>query len=225
MNKTSLIETRNLTKVFVVGGQEIKAVDNVNLILKKGEFLSLMGPSGSGKTTLLNLLGFLDKPTKGKIYFEGKDISQLSEKEKESLRLSEIGFIFQTFNLLPTLTALENVALPGLLKKLPKKERIKKAKELLSWVGLSLRHFHFPSQLSAGENQRVAIARALFNQPKIIFADEPTGNLDLKSKKEVAELLSRINQEYKTAILLVTHDPKIAQTASLVLKMIDGRIE
>jgi len=220
-----LIQTKKLSKNFFVGGQEIKAVDQVDLIIQKGEFVSVMGPSGSGKTTLLNLLGLLDLPSRGKIYFEGTELSQLSEKQRELIRLSEIGFVFQTFNLLPTLTALENVALPGLLKKIPRGERVKRAKELLCFLGLSARFFHFPAELSAGESQRVAIGRALFNKPKLLLADEPTGNLDSRNKKEIVLLFKQVNLEYKTAIFLVTHDASIAKAGSRVLKMVDGKIK
>lgn len=222
MNK--IIQTEGLTKIYIVGGEKIRAVDNVNLTITEGEFIAIMGPSGSGKTTLLNLIGCLDRPTQGKLFFEGKDTSLFKEKELNVLRLKKVGFVFQTFNLLPTLTVLENVMFPMLINKVPLRERVKRAKELLSWVGLSHRLRHYPRQLSGGECQRVAIARALANKPLIILADEPTGNLDLKSKEEIASLLKRVNSEYGTTILLVTHDPSIAKTASKIFKMIDGKI-
>ena len=220
-----LVETEKLSKFFVIGGEEIKAVDDVNLIIAGGELLAIMGPSGSGKTTLLNLVGCLDHPTSGRILFQGQDTSQLKEGELDLLRLRKIGFIFQTFNLLPTLTALENVTLPMSIAKLGGAQEEQRAKDLLSWVGLSHRLRHYPKQLSAGENQRVAIARALTNQPLLLLADEPTGNLDSKSTEEITALLKRINSEYKTAVLLVTHDPDTARIAEKVFRMIDGRID
>jgi len=220
-----LVETEKLSKTFVMGDEEIKAVDNMDLVLARGEFLAVMGPSGSGKTTLLNLIGCLDRPTSGRILFEGQDTSRLKEGELDLLRLRKIGFIFQTFNLLPTLTALENVTLPMTIARMGPAQAEQRAKDLLSWVGLSRRLRHYPKQLSAGENQRVAIARALANQPLLLLADEPTGNLDSKSTEDIATLLKRTNSEYKTAILLVTHDPDTAKIADKVFRMIDGRID
>lgn len=219
-----IVRTENLFKIFKSGDQEIKAVDEVNLEIGEGEFLAIMGPSGSGKTTLLNLIGLIDLPTKGKIFFEGEDTSKLKERDLNLLRLKKIGFIFQTFNLLPNLNSLENVIFPMTLAGFPQNFREKRAKELLSFVGLSQRIFHYPRQLSAGECQRVAIARALANQPKILLADEPTGNLDLKSKEEITSLLKKVNLEEKVSVLLVTHDEKIAKTAEKILKMVDGKI-
>ncbi|MBI4285269.1 MAG: ABC transporter ATP-binding protein [Chloroflexi bacterium] len=219
-----LVETERLDKLFVMGGETIKAVDNVDLVIGGGEFLSIMGPSGSGKTTLLNLIGCLDRPDGGRILFEGQDVVRLREGELDQLRLRKIGFVFQTFNLLPTLTALENVTLPMIVARASPSGREKRAREILSWVGLSHRLAHYPRQLSAGENQRVAIARALANQPRLILADEPTGNLDSKSKEEIAHLLQRVNSEHGTAMLLVTHDPIIAGIATKTFRMVDGKI-
>jgi putative ABC transport system ATP-binding protein len=207
-----------------VGGGEIRAVDQINLTIARADFLAIMGPSGSGKTTLLNLIGCLDRPTRGKVLFEGRDTSRLKEGELNLLRLKKIGFVFQTFNLFPTLTALENVMFPMIIAGTASRQADERARELLSWVGLSQRLKHYPKQLSAGESQRVAIARALSNEPLLVLADEPTGNLDSKSKEEIAMLLKRINSEYGTAVLLVTHDPDIAKVADKVLRMIDGRI-
>ena len=220
-----LVETEKLSKTFIMGGEEINAVDNLDMVVNRGELLAIMGPSGSGKTTLLNLVGCLDHPTSGRIIIEGQDTSLLKEAELDLLRLRKIGFIFQTFNLLPTLTALENVVLPMSIAKLGKAQEEQRAKDLLSWVGLSRRMTHYPKQLSAGENQRVAIARALANQPLLLLADEPTGNLDSKSTEEIAALLTRINSEYQTAILLVTHDSDTARMAQKVFRMVDGRID
>jgi putative ABC transport system ATP-binding protein len=183
-----------------------------------------MGPSGSGKTTLLNLIGCLDRPTGGRVLFEGRDTSGLREKDLDLLRLKKVGFIFQTFNLFPTLTALENVIFPMMIAGTASRQGDRRARELLSWMGLSRRLGHYPRQLSAGESQRVAIARALSNEPLLVLADEPTGNLDSRSKEEIAMLLRRINSEYGTAVLLVTHDPGVAKVADKVLRMIDGRI-
>ncbi len=220
-----LVETERLTKTFIMGDEEIKAVDDLDLVITPGELLAIMGPSGSGKTTLLNLVGCLDQPTSGRVFFQGQDTSHLKEGELDLLRLRKIGFVFQTFNLLPTLTALENVILPMAVADLGGKQGEQRAKDLLSWVGLSHRMGHYPKQLSAGESQRVAIARALANQPLLLLADEPTGNLDSKSTGEIAALLKRINSEYQTAILLVTHDPDTARIAEKVFRMVDGRID
>lgn len=220
----TIIKTENLSKTFKMGGGKVNAVKGVNLEIQKGEFVSIMGPSGSGKTTLLNLIGCLDKPTGGEIYIEGEPVSKLSDVQKNRIRVFKIGFIFQTFNLLPTLTAWENVALPGLLAKVKPKEREKRARKLLSGIGMEHRVLHYVSALSAGEQQRVAIARAIFNRPSIVLADEPTGNLDSKTKKEIAQLLKKINSDYQTAILLVTHDAQIIKTASRILKMVDGKV-
>lgn len=219
-----VIKIENLSKIFKMGDQEIRAVDNVNLGIGESEFLAIMGPSGSGKTTLLNLIGLLDLPTEGKIFLERKDTSRLKEKDLNLLRLRKIGFIFQTFNLLSNLTVLENVIFPMILAGFPKSFQEKRAKQLLSFVGLSQRLFHYPKQLSSGECQRVAIARSLVNQPKILLADEPTGNLDLKSKKEISSLLEKVNLERKIAILLVTHDQEIAKVAQKIFKMVNGKI-
>jgi len=220
-----LVETEKLSKTFTMGGEEIKAVDDVNLVINGGELLAIMGPSGSGKTTLLNLVGCLDHPTGGRIFFQGQDTSQLKEGELDLLRLRKIGFIFQTFNLLPTLTALENVILPMSIANPGGIQEEQRAKDLLSWVGLSHRMRHYPRQLSAGENQRVAIARALANQPLLLLADEPTGNLDSKSTEEITALLRRINSEYRTAVLLVTHDADTAKITERIFRMVDGRID
>lgn len=217
-----VIETNHLSKIYVMGGEEIKAVDNVDLVITKGEFISIMGPSGSGKTTLLNLLGCIDRPTSGTILFEGQDISKLKESQLDQLRLRKAGFVFQNFNLIPVLTALENVMLPMEMAGVARKEQIKRATELLAWVGLPKRIHHKPRELSAGENQRVGIARALANNPTILFADEPTGNLDSRIAQEIALLFKRVNSDYGTSIIIVTHNPGIAEIATRYLKMMDG---
>jgi len=217
-----VIETNHLSKIYVMGGEEIKAVDDVDLVITRGEFISIMGPSGSGKTTLLNLIGCIDRPTSGTILFEGQDISKLKESQLDQLRLRKAGFVFQNFNLIPVLTALENVMLPMEMAGVARKEQIKRATELLAWVGLPKRIHHKPRELSAGENQRVGIARALANNPTILFADEPTGNLDSRIAQEIALLFKRVNSDYGTSIIIVTHNPGIAEIATRYLKMMDG---
>ncbi len=219
-----VIETSHLSKVYVMGGEEIKAVDNVDLVIAKGEFVSIMGPSGSGKTTLLNLIGCIDRPTGGTVLFEGQNVSELKESQLDQLRLRKVGFVFQSFNLMPILTALENVMFPMEMAGVAKKEQIRRATELLGWVGLSKRMNHKPRQLSAGENQRVGIARALANDPAILLADEPTGNLDSKTAEEIALLFGRVNSEYGASIMLVTHNPGVAEVAARSIKMRDGRL-
>jgi len=220
-----IIETENLSRVFTLGGQDIKALDGVNLKVTKGEFISITGPSGSGKTTLLNLIGLLEQPSGGTVSFEGRDVSKLREGELDNLRLKQMGFIFQTFNLMPTFTALENVTFPMEITRIPEKERLERAKTLLERLGLADRMHHKPKELSAGESQRVAIARALANEPLLLLADEPTGNLDSNTTKEITTLLQQLNDEYGIAIILVTHDNQVAQAASRTLRMVDGRLD
>ena len=220
-----IIETENLSRVFTLGGQDIKALDGVNLKVTKGEFISIIGPSGSGKTTLLNLIGLLEQPSGGTVSFEGRDVSKLREGELDNLRLKQMGFIFQTFNLMPTFTALENVTFPMEITRIPEKERLERAKTLLERLGLADRIHHKPKELSAGESQRVAIARALANEPLLLLADEPTGNLDSNTTKEITALLQQLNDEYGIAIILVSHDNQVAQAASRTLRMVDGRLD
>jgi len=224
MSRDIVVETRGLTKIYKMGDYEIRAVDNVDLMVQRGEFVSIMGPSGSGKTTLLNLIGCIDRPTEGTVIIEGRDVNKLKERELDELRLRKIGFVFQTFNLLPTLTALENVEFPMELAGKPQRERLKRAKQLLSIVGLSKRLHHKPSQLSVGERQRVAIARALANDPLIILADEPTGNVDSKTAGEIVTLFKEINTEYNKTIILVTHNIEVARGAEKILQLKDGKI-
>lgn len=219
-----IVETVDLTKTYVVGGYEIRAVDDVNLKVRMGEFVSIMGPSGSGKSTLLHLIGCLDRPTRGTVLFEGKDVRKMGEDQLNKLRLRKIGFVFQTFNLLPTLTAVENVMFPMELTGTSANERRERAEYLLSLMGLSERLHHRPSQLSVGERQRVSIARALANDPLLILADEPTGNLDSKSTEEVVSLLKRVNKELGKTVLVVTHDAQVARKARRLLRLRDGRI-
>lgn len=219
-----IVETKDLSRIFSVGDKEISAVDGVNLQIGKGEFVSIMGPSGSGKTTLLNLIGCLDYPSHGSILFEGQDISQLGGRQLDNLRLRRMGFIFQTFNLMPTFTALENVTLPMEIAGVPDEERVKRAKELLARLGLAERASHKPRQLSAGESQRVAIARALANNPSLLLADEPTGNLDPATSERVFRDLMALIERSGVAALIATHNMELAQRMHRVLRLEGGRL-
>ncbi len=207
-----------------MGKVNVPAVSGINLIINSGDFIAIMGPSGSGKSTLMNMVGCLDTPTMGDIYLEDDNIAELEESDLAQIRGKKIGFIFQQFNLINSLNALENVALAMSFQGVKEKERIRRAKELLETVGLKDRIYHLPTELSGGEQQRVAIARALANNPDIILADEPTGNLDTKSGIKVMEFLKRLNKEGKT-IIIVTHDEEIAKYAKKVVRVRDGRIE
>ncbi|OGU29511.1 MAG: ABC transporter ATP-binding protein [Ignavibacteria bacterium GWA2_55_11] len=209
----SLIEVRNISKVYKRDSFEIPVLNNLSLDVTEGEFLALMGPSGSGKTTLLNLIAGIDRPTRGNIVIEGTDISTLGESALAAWRSRHIGFVFQFYNLLPVLTAFENVELPLLLTKLSKPDRKKRVELALSIVGLADRMYHYPKQLSGGQEQRVAIARAIVTDPTIIVADEPTGDLDRSSAEEVLTLMERLNKEFKKTIVVVTHDPHTAERA------------
>jgi len=218
----NVIELKDVCKYFGEGEARVKAVCDVNLNIKKSEIIAIMGPSGSGKSTLLYILGCLDRPSKGKIIIDGTDISKLDDNELAKIRREKIGFIFQFFYLLPSLTALKNVELPMTFN--GKKNKEARAKELLRMVGLESRMSHRPNQLSGGESQRVAIARSLANDPQIILADEPTGNLDSKSGKEVMEILEKLNKERGVTIILVTHDSSIARHAERIIRLRDGKI-
>ena len=209
-----VIETKNLSKVFKRDEFQVTALDNAAIEIHKGEFVALMGPSGSGKSTLLHLIAAMDRPTGGAIAVLGEDLRALSDRQIARWRNEHIGFIFQSFNLIPVLTALENVELPLKLTKLSKQERIEHAQTALKLVGLGDRMGHFPRQLSGGQEQRVAIARAIVTDPDLILADEPTGNLDATSANEVLTLLSKLNKEYGKTIVMVTHDPHAARFAS-----------
>ena len=219
-----VLETEKLDKIYNLSGRQIRALSDVNLKVKKGEFVSVMGPSGSGKTTLLNILGCLDKPTYGKVILDGLDVTKIPEKELYKIRRYKIGFVFQTFNLLPYLSAVENVELPMEGAGKSKEEKGKRARELLKLVGLSERENHKPHRLSAGEQQRVAIARALANNPAIVLADEPTGNLDSKTGYEIVRLLGKLNIEQGTTIVMVTHDSHKGALASRMLFLSDGKL-
>lgn len=219
-----IVKTIELTRTYRRGLSYIVAVNKVNIEVEETTFISIVGPSGSGKTTLLNLIGLNDHPTSGKILFMGKDVSRLADKERRKIRLQNIGFIFQTFNLLPTLTALENVELPMALANVPHRAQRKRALKLLGIVGLTNRLQHLPRELSMGETQRVAIARALANDPEIIIADEPTGELDSKTAQEIISLFFDINRKEKTAVIVATHDEKIVKLADTVYTIQDGKL-
>jgi len=220
----TVLKLENLSRTYDLGKRKVEALRNVNLQVKRGEFVSIMGPSGSGKTTMLNVLGCLDKPTEGKVLLDDVDVTQQPEKELYKIRRSKVGFVFQTFNLLPYLNARENVELPMECMGRPKSERSKRAKELLQTVNLSGREEHRPHRLSAGEQQRVAIARALANDPAIILADEPTGNLDANNKKEIVKLLANLNLTRGTTIIMVTHDIHVASHTERMILLSDGQI-
>ncbi len=220
-----ILDVRNVKKSYRMGKVVVQALQDVSFNVEEGEFLAVLGPSGSGKSTLLHIIGCLDRPDDGEIIIEGKNVLRLSDDELAHLRLKKIGFVFQFFNLLPRLTALENVMLPLILAEASDKESYKRAKELLELVGLGGRLNHRPSELSGGEQQRVAIARALINNPKLVLADEPTGNLDTKSGWEIVNLMRRLNEEMKQTFIVVTHDPQIAEVADRIIYIKDGLIE
>lgn len=219
----SVVETINLRKTYLLGKVPVNALRGVNLKVEKGDFLAISGPSGSGKSTLLNMIGALDKPTEGKVLIEGVDVSTLNDNKLADLR-RRIGFVFQFFNLIPRLTARGNVELTMAIPGLGKAERRKRAEELLETVGLKERVNHKPAELSGGERQRVAIARALGNSPKFLLMDEPTGNIDSKTAKEIVELVKRLNGERGVTIIVVTHDQNIALQAKRKAQMLDGLI-
>lgn len=220
---STVLELKNVSKIYQVGTQTIHALDDISLTVKQGEFLSVMGPSGSGKSTFLQVASILSTPTSGRILINGKDTSKYNEVERAHLRNKEVGFVFQTFNLLAKTSALENVALPLVYAGVDEATRRQKAREILEKLGLGDRLDNDPSQLSGGQQQRVAIARALVNNPAIIFADEPTGNLDSKSGEEVKAILKQLNLEGKT-IIMVTHEHNIAKIAKKHISLIDGKI-
>ena len=219
-----MIKTTDLTKEYEVGSQSVKALNGINLSVEKGEFLSIMGPSGSGKTTLMNIIGCLDTPTKGTYYLNNKSVSELSDDELAHIRNDEIGFVFQSFHLLARNSALDNVMLPLKYAGTTKKDAIKRSQEALNKVGLSDRSSHSPSELSGGQQQRVAIARALVNEPSILFADEPTGNLDSKTGDDVMKLFKELNDAGQT-IILITHEDSIAKQSSRIITIMDGLIK
>ena len=218
-----IITVDNINKTYKNGSLELQVLKNISFKVDKGEFLAIMGSSGSGKSTMMNILGCLDNQYEGRYILDGIDISKSTENELSEIRNKKIGFIFQSFNLLPRLTALENVVLPLVYSSIPKEERHKRANELLEMVGLKERIHHRPNELSGGQRQRVAIARALANNPSIILADEPTGNLDSKSEEEIIEILQKLNKMGKT-IVIVTHEPSIGEIAERKIVFKDGEI-
>lgn len=220
----SIISTQNLTKTFGSGSTAITALDTVNISVNNGEFIAIMGPSGCGKSTLLHLMGGLDRPTSGKVIIEGTPIEEMKDDHLTELRRRKIGFVFQFFNLIPVLNALENAALPITLDGVKPAEAQKKAAEWLNRFGLSERHTSRPDQLSGGQQQRVAIARALAAEPSLILADEPTGNLDTHSGDEIAGLLRGVAKQYGRTVVMVTHDPRIAAYADRIIFLKDGRV-
>jgi len=224
MSELAAIRTERLEKKYMVGGREIRAVDGVDLAVEHGEFVSIMGPSGSGKSTLMHLMGCLDRQTGGRILIEGVDTLSLSERQLDELRLRRMGFVFQTFNLLPTLTAIENVLLPMDLAGVPRESAELRAHELLAMVDLGERLQHVPTKLSVGERQRVGIARALANDPSFVLADEPTGNLDSTTAGGIVKILARLNVEMGKTIVLVTHNPEVASAARRILRLRDGKL-
>jgi putative ABC transport system ATP-binding protein len=222
--KEEVIQLKNISRFFYVGAETVKALVDVTLNIYRNEFVALMGPSGSGKSTMMNLLGCLDTSTSGSYFLNGIDVSKMSDNELADIRNKEIGFIFQTFNLLQRSTALDNVTLPLIYAGIPKQQRIEIAKDTLQQVQLSDRINHKPNELSGGQRQRVAIARALVNKPSIVLADEPTGNLDSKTSIEIMGLLEEIHRQGNT-IIVVTHEEDIALHAHRIIRMMDGRIE
>ena len=218
-----LVEIRDIHTIYNPGENEVRALDGVSLSIGEKEFVAIIGHSGSGKSTLMNMLGCLDVPTDGSYYLHGQDVSHMTDDELSDIRNKEIGFIFQGFNLIQNLTALENVELPLIYRGVPKKERIELAEAALDKVGLEKRKTHKPSEMSGGQQQRVAIARAIAQAPPIILADEPTGNLDSGSTKEIMEILKELHREGRT-VILITHDNEIAAQAKRVIKIMDGRI-
>jgi putative ABC transport system ATP-binding protein len=219
-----LIRLRGVRKTFELGGGSVHALDGVDLDIGRGEYVGIMGPSGSGKTTLMDILGFLARPTAGRYDFDGRCIDTLSEPERAVVRGERIGFVFQSFNLLPRLTALENVELPQLYRRVPRRQRRARAAEMLHRVELAARAQHRPGELSGGERQRVAIARALVNRPAVILADEPTGALDSNTGEAILALIEQLHREGQT-IVMVTHDPRIATRVQRVVRLRDGRVE
>jgi len=220
----TLIETRQLVKTYDVGDEGVHALENVSVKIDKSEFVAIMGPSGSGKSTFMNIIGCLDQPTAGDYFLDGQTISGLSRDDLAAIRNQKIGFVFQGFNLLSRTSALENVELPLLYNHVPVRQRKEESLKALKMLGLEERAYHHPNQLSGGQQQRVAIARALVNQAPILMADEPTGNLDTKTSIEIMELLVQLNRDSGTTIILVTHEPDIADFSKRIIRFVDGHV-
>jgi len=220
-----MIKLQGITRIYQMGKTEVHALRGVDLEIDEGECVAIMGPSGSGKSTLMHILGALDRPSEGEISFDGRSIANESSKGLADIRGKKIGFVFQTFSLMTTLTALDNVELAMLFQRVSRSKRHERAARLLELVGLEDRMKHLPSELSGGEQQRVAIARALANEPQILLADEPTGNLDSKSGQQIMELLQSLGRERGMTVILVTHDPKLATCADRMIRLFDGRID
>lgn len=223
--RESIIRVRDVVKTYQMGSEEIHAIDGVSMNIYQGEVCCLLGKSGSGKSTLLNLLAGLEKPTKGKIIFHKKHIERMDEDQLADFRGQYIGFVFQSYNLLPTLTALENVTLPLIFKGMSKKERSEKAMEMLKAVGLEERANHKPFEMSGGQQQRVSIARAFVNEPPVVFADEPTGNLDTKTTYEMMDLITGLAKRYNQTLVIVTHDLELSEYADRIVMLQDGKID
>lgn len=218
-----MIELQDVSRIFSIGGQEVRAMDHISLTIQSGEYLSIMGPSGSGKSTLLHIIGLLDTPNSGTYLLEDRDVTSLDDRQLALTRSRKIGFIFQFFHLIPRLTALQNIELPLMLTGVSARERQRISTALIEEFGLSGRSSHRPDELSGGQRQRVAIARAMVNQPKVLLADEPTGNLDRTAGAEIIELMERLNQKGQT-LVVVTHDPEIGERARRCVKIVDGKI-
>ncbi len=219
-----LVEIKDVCKIYNTGENEVRALNHVSLTIGEGEFVAIIGQSGSGKSTLMNMLGCLDTPTSGKYFLHGQDVSHMTDDEQSDIRNREIGFIFQGFNLIPSLTALENVELPLIYRGVSKKERVRLASAALNSVGLAKRMTHKPNEMSGGQQQRVAIARAIAQAPPILLADEPTGNLDTGSTKEIITIIKRLYHEGRT-VIIITHDPGIAKQAKRIITISDGMIK
>ena len=223
MDMADVIVLEDIVKQFVMGDTILQALDHVNFSVEEGDFIAIMGPSGSGKSTMMNILGCLDRPTSGKYYLDGREVAGLSDDELAHTRNAKIGFVFQNFNLLSKITAQQNVALPLVYAGVPEEERMERAKKALQSVGLGDRMDHRPNEMSGGQRQRVAIARALINNPAIVMADEPTGNLDTKSSYEIMDIFKKLNAMGKT-VVMVTHEPDIGQQTKRILVMRDGHL-
>lgn len=221
----ALLEIKNVKKTYKMGKVLVPALQGVTFDVEEGEFLAILGPSGSGKSTLLHIIGGLDRPSDGAVFIDGTNLYTLNDNDIAEIRLHKVGFVFQFFNLLPRLTALKNVELPSALAEDSEKESMEKVEKIMKLVGLEERINHRPSELSGGEQQRVAIARALINNPKIVLADEPTGNLDTRTGWEIIHLMKKLNQEKKQTFVIITHDPSIAEEANRIIYLKDGFIE